>query len=243
MLDVNPRAVAGGNHPPVDPYDAWRAHIDDLRTEASNWLDGSAITSQAEADAVSKLLDAFRKAGKDADKARADEKRPHDDAAKVVQSKWKPLLDTADTCADTCKKVLSPWLQKLEEEQRAKAEEARRVAEAEAQKAAEAMRASDGTNIDAREQAEAQVRSAKLAEEAAKRAEGQKAHATGGERAIGLRTYYTPVMVDRKAALLHYLATDPDAVVAFLEGLAKADVQRGLRQIPGFEVNPEKRVA
>lgn len=236
-------ATIGHNNPPVDPFDAWRAHIDDLRTEAGNWLDGSAITSQAEADAVSKLLDAFRKAGKDADKARAEEKRPHDEAAKAVQSKWKPLLDTADRAADTCKKVLAPWLQKLEEEQRAKAEEARRVAEAEAQKAAEAMRASDGTNIDAREQAEAQVRSAKLAEEAAKRAEGQKAHATGGDRAIGLRTYYTATLTDRKAALFHYLERQPEEFVTLLQRLADADVRRGLRQIPGFEVTEEKRVA
>jgi hypothetical protein len=236
-------AIIGHNNPPEPtPFEAWKAHLDDLRTEAGHWLDGSAITSQAEADAVSKLLDAFRKAGKDADKARAEEKRPHDEAAKAVQQMWKPLLDTAELASDTCKKVLAPWLQKLEEEQRAKAVAARKQAEEEAQKAAEALRAS-GTEIDAREQAEAQVRSAELAQAHAERAEKQKAHAKGGERAVGLRTYYTPVMVDRKAALLHYLAQQPDAFADLLQKLAEIDVRGGKRSIPGFEVREDRRVA
>src|SRR3546814_6319433 len=45
------------------------------------------------ADAVGKLLDMIRQAKKAADEQRVIEKKPYDDAAKAVQTKYKPLID------------------------------------------------------------------------------------------------------------------------------------------------------
>jgi len=64
--------------------------------------------------------------GKLADENRKEEKRPHDDAAKVVQSKWKPILDRAALAIDVCKKALTPYLAEKERKQALVAEAARR---------------------------------------------------------------------------------------------------------------------
>ena len=53
---------AGHNQPPKTPFEAAEDRIDTLHIEAINWFDGEAIENQGQADAVSKLVDDFRKA-------------------------------------------------------------------------------------------------------------------------------------------------------------------------------------
>lgn len=240
--DVERLGIGGNNPPEPTPHDAFTAHIEDLFTEASNFLDGEPIASEGQANAVSALLDQIRKAGKDADACRAAEKKPHDDAGKAVQAKWKPLLDKADLAVNAAKKALAPWLMKVEEENRAKAEAARKEAEAKAQAARDALAAADTSNLAAQAEAEALVKEAAKAEKVATKAEGAKAHATGGARAVGLRSYFYPELLDPALALAHYRATQPGALRGFLVELAKTDVLNGTRTIPGFEVI-EERVA
>lgn len=238
----NPRVVLGNNNPPADALGAFTTHITDLRLEAGNWLDGSPIENQAQADEVSRLLDELRRARKDADAARAEEKKPHDDQAKAVQAKWKPLLDTADLAADGCKKALAPWLQKVEEQQRAAAEAARREAERQAEEARAALAAAAGNDIAAREEAEALVTQAKAAERAASKAEQERPQAHGGARATSLRTSYEPVLTNGVEAARHYWTAERDACEAFFLSLAQKDVRAGKRQIPGFEIREERHV-
>lgn len=235
-------ATIGHNKPPVDPFEAFDLHLGDLFMEARNHLDGAGIKSDAEAEAVSKLLDLIRTAGKDADKARAAEKKPHDDLGKAVQAKWKPLLDRADMAVDTCKRVLTPWLQRKAAEQAAAAEVARREADRVAEIAAEAMRQTNVNDLAAREAAEALVKDAAKAEAAANRADKVRPQATGGARATTLRTTYRPELIDASAALRHYVATNPEAIKACLLGLAETDVRAGKRQLPGFTVHEEHSV-
>jgi len=235
-------AEIGHNRPPEDAFAAFNAHIGDLFEEAKNFLDGAGIASEPEAEAVSKLLDLIRTASKDADKARAAEKKPHDDAGKFVQAKWKPLLDRCDLAVDTCKKALTPWLQKKAAEQAAAAEAARAEAEARQAAAAEAVRQTDVGDLAGREAAEALVKDAAKAEADAKRADRARPQATGGARATTLRTYYRPELTDASAALRHYVATNPAAIKACLQGLAETDVREGRHTIPGFTVISEQRV-
>ncbi len=235
-------AGVGHNNPPVDPFDAFDTHLGDLFLEARNFLDGAGVNSEPEAEAVSKLLDMIRTAAKDADKARAAEKKPYDDAGKVIQAKWKPLLDRAELAVDTCKRALGPWLRKQQEAAQAAAEAARLEADAKAAEAAEAMRATDVTDLAGREQAEALVEAAKLAERDAARAEKVRPQATGGARATTLRSYWRAELTDASAALRHYVATDPDAIKACLLGLAETDVRAGKRSIPGVAAIEEQRV-
>src|SRR3546814_16342347 len=59
--------------------------------------------------------------------------------------------------------------------------------------------------------------------EAAK-ADKAKAHASGGSRAIGLRTYYTAELVAPVAALKHYKQAQPEALKAWLLDQGQKDV-------------------
>lgn len=228
----------GHNRPP--PFDTWSIHISDLFEEGKNFLDGSPIGSDDEAAEVSKLLDAFRKAGKDADAARAAEKKPHDDAAKAVQAKWKPLIDRAGMGADGCKAALTPWLRKKDEEARAAAEVARQEAARIAAEAEKARLAAQSGGLEAREAAEAAAKEAERAQAVAAKADKQKAAAKGGDRAVTLRSRWECEIADRRALLNHYAVRRPDDLTAWLLDMAKADVRSGIRSLPGVNITEVK---
>lgn len=245
-------AKIGDNNPPgKTPFERVSERIDDLWTEAKNWLDGSKVTTETESEAVSKLLDDFRKAEKEADDARKAEVKPYDEAKAEIQARYAPLI--ADTKAvkgrtvlaiEACKAALAPWLAKKEAEQKAIAEAARKEAEEKQRAALEAMaKAREANDLAQREEAEAALQDAKRADQAASRAEKTKAHATGGARAVGLRTSYAPELTDGVAAARHYWATRRADMEMFLLDQARKDVAAGVRKIPGFTINEIKGVA
>lgn len=240
--DVVVAAGLGHNNPPEPtPFDGFSVHIRDMFGEAKNFLDGDEIASDGQAQAVAALLDQLRTARKDADKARADEKKPHDDASKAVQAKWKPLLDMCELGEKTAKEALAPWLLKQEAEQRAQADAARRDAEEKARIAAEAARAAPANDLTAREDADRLIKDAENAAKFASKAEKAKANATGGARAVGLRSYFTATLTDPVEALKHYKQTRPDDLKAFLLSLAQTDVSNGARSLPGFQIIEERK--
>lgn len=234
--------MTGHNAPP--PYEAFSLHIEELIENAKQFLDGEPIANQGQADEVGKLLDMIRTAKKDADKERAAEKKPHDDAGKAIQAKWKPLLDRCDIATDTAKKALVPWLEKLEAEQRAAAAKAREEAEAARLAALEAERAAKASvDLEAAERAEQARKDADIAQAQANRADKAKAHAAGGSRAIGLRSYWIAELVDPVAALKHYKQAQPELLKAWLLEQAQKDANAGKRTIPGFAINEDRRAA
>ena len=125
---------AGHNNPPSDA--AFALHIDDLFALLSDTLAGGEVSTDKQEASIDGLMDEFRKASKDADKARAEEKKPHDEAAKAVQVKWKPIIEKADRGTSACKEALTPY---RTAKQRAKDEAARKARE-EAEAKAEAAR-------------------------------------------------------------------------------------------------------
>lgn len=234
-VPLNPRAVIGGNNPPVDPFDAISTHIDDLFDEAKNHLDGEPIANQGQADAIQKLADDAHDAWKAAEDARKIEKKPHDDAAKAVQAKWTPLTSKAELAKQTALRALTPWKveqQRIKDEAAAKA---RAEAEAIAQAAREAAQAAAAANdLSAREEAETLLKAADKASKTANRIE---------RAPTGLRTVWRAEITDRRAALNHYLKAAPDEFVEVIQRLASADVRAGLRNIPGVEAIEEKKAA
>lgn len=245
------RVVSAADNGAPDPFGAITAHIEDTLTEARNFADGTAIENQAQADAVSRLIDDLRKADKVADEARVKEAAPFNEEVAAIQARYNvyiaPLKNRTPgkipLAIEALKKTLAPWLAAIEAENARKAAEARREAEAKAQAAADAVRAAQAaSDLVARENAEALVQEARAAETQANRAEATKAHATGGERAVGLRDNWIPKLTDGQAALRHYWTTNRPALEAFALDLAKTDVRAGKRQIPGFEVVNERRI-
>ncbi|GLV28157.1 hypothetical protein TomTYG75_06810 [Sphingobium sp. TomTYG75] len=247
-ITENPRAVIGGNNPPEpNPFEAMQIHILDLMETAQGFLDGEPIENQATADIVGKLIDEARKARNDADAMRKAEAKPFDEGKAAVQAKWTPLTDDKKgKCAliiDTAKKALVPWLEKLEADQRAEAEKARQEAEAKRQAALKAEREAASANLEAIERVELARKEADAAERAANKADKAKAHASGGGRAIGLRSYWIAELVDPVEALKHYKQAQPELLKAWLLEQANKDVHSGKRAIPGVSVKEHRRAA
>lgn len=234
--EVETYAGIGHNNPPR-PYDAIKAHVDDLYAEAKLWLDGDPIKTPEQAAEVERLLDMIREAEKAADEARKLENKPFDEGKAEVQERYNTLIGKTKSvtgktvlAAEACKAALKPWREAREAEARAAAEEGRRAAEEAAQRAAEAARAAAANDLSAREDADALIKQADQAAKAASRAE--KDAATG----LGLRTTYRPVLVNGTDAARHFWATRREDCERFFTGLAAEEVRGGKRQIPGFDV-------
>jgi hypothetical protein len=103
------------------------------------------------------------------------------------------------------------------------------------------MRAAAADDLEAREAAEALIADAEAAAKLAKAAAGDKAHATGGSRAMGLRSVWKAELKDAQIAAGFFWKRDPSVFNAFLQKLADEDVRSGKRSIPGFDVT-EARV-
>jgi len=237
-------ASIGHNNPPEPtPYDKCVEDVEAYYNEAKSWLDGDPIDSEPLADGVSKLLDSLRKLSKEVDACRKEEAKPFDDGKKEVQERYNPLLEKCKTAQDVCKKALTPWLEKLDAEKRAKEEAARKEAEEKRAAAQEEMRkAQESADLEARERAEAMAKEAKKAEAAADRASKDKAHAKGGARAVGLRTVYEPEITDPVAAARHFWTVRRTQMDEFILTLARQEVDKGIRNIPGVVVH-ERKVA
>lgn len=219
------------NNPPV--FEAFSLHVEELMIEASNFLDGKPIENQGQADDVGKLLDAIRKVKKDADGARAEEKKPFDEGARSVQTKWKPLLERCDTVADVAKRALTPWLQKLEDEQRAEANRKAELAEAARLAALAAEReASNAPDLDAAERAKEAIKFAEKAERAAAKAGNAKPQAVGGSKAIGLRISWTAEVTDPVAFARWLWTARRDDYLEWLQSMAD-QMARTRPAVPG----------
>lgn len=236
--------TAAHHIPNATPFDLITEDADSFLTEARNWADGAAIENQAQADDVSRLIEHGRKLAKAADDARKEENRPHDEAKARVQEKYAPLFADPKTknpgrvfkAIDALKATLQPYLARLDAEKREAERKAREEAEAKAREAAEAMRAAAANDLGAREEAEAKAREAEAAERAAKQAAADKAHASGGDRAMGLRTVWKATVTDARSALAHYYRINPDAFLPLVQKLADDDVRSGKRSgVPGVE--------
>lgn len=227
----NERITMGGNNPPA--FDAHKANVDDLREEAKVWLDGKAVTSAEEAEALNTLLDMARAAGKSADDQRTIEKKPHLDAGKAVDKQWKPLIDGAETIAALCKKVLTPW--NIAEANR-KAEVARKAAAdaAEEQRLAREAERSATTLEDA-EQADQFEESAKQAVKVAKTAE--KAASSG----LGLRTSYRAEITDFAVAARHFWQPHHHRFVELVQQIADEQARVVKADMPGIKVTAEQK--
>lgn len=245
-------ATIGHNNPPT-PFEMSRDEIEGLLVEARNWCDGTGVDNQEQADEVSKLLSKIREAANRADDRRAEEKRPHDDAAAEVQGRYNPLIagfktaikgqkGKATIAAEACKAALAPFLQRQEAEKRAAAEAARAEAEKAAREAALAFAVTRHSDLEGREHAEALLADAKTADRAAGAAERDRTAARGGGRAVSLRTSYRAELTDANAfARWAWINAKPE-LIAHLTTMAERRVAAGQRDIPGVTVHSDQKV-
>lgn len=227
--------------PNATPDIAFSMAVDDLYAEAANFVDGAPVETQGQADALAKIITDAKLIRKDADAARKTEKQPHDEAAKAVQAKWMPVLTKVDDVIAAVQKPLTSWLQAQEVEAQRVADEARANAYRLAAEAIAAAKTSGSLEdlTATRELQDAAVKAGKQANFAAK----AKSHVQGGGRAIGLRTYWEASLIDSAAALKWARETHPEQLREFLRELAGKAVNAGAREIPGFTITNQRKVA
>lgn len=219
----------GHNSPP--PFEALSLQIEDLFTLVSDSTAGGQVSTDEQEAALDGLLDEFRKVRKLADAARVDEKRPHDDAAKAVQTKWKPVLDRCDAAANEIKRLLTPYRTAKQAAKDEAARKAREEAEQRQREAEAALRQSD--NLEERFEAEAALKQAGKLVAVANRIDRE---------ATGLRTHWDAEITDRKAALKFYLNRNPEAFIEVMQRLADQDARGARPMVPGV-IYHERKVA
>lgn len=238
-------AVIGDNNPPAPtPIEAAREVLSDIETEASAWFDGADIENDAQADEVSRIIDAARKAKARFEADRKAEKQPHLDAGKAVDEAWKPITAAVDRVTEVAKGALTPWLLAQEKAKREREAEARRVADEAAAAARRAAEEADGSLATAKAR-DAAIAEAEAAQSRVAAAERDKAGAkgTGMARTVSLRTTWRAEVSDRRALLNHVARTRPADLDAFLSEWANREVRTGAREVPGVTVWEEKVAA
>lgn len=237
--DETPQAAPTNNPPPIAE---WGLTIDDLFAEAQNWCDGEPISTEGQAEEITKLIGMLEKAMKGASAAADAEKKPLHDAWKAKIAEWKPLLEKCEKAIRAAKRAMTPWLEIVAAENRRKQEEASKAAEAAAarlrEQAIASRESSDLRDDDVREQLE---RDAEEAAKAARIAASEKAVVRGGGKTVTLRDVWLVAINDRKALLQHYMRLRPDDLEAWLYDQARRDVREGARHLPGCNIWSEKK--
>jgi hypothetical protein len=109
------------NFQPANEYAALLDQLEALETSAANL---QTIESQQHADQAANIKDRLASVWKALDDLRDAEKRPHDEASRAVQTKYRPLLERAEAGKKRMIAMLTPWLRKLEDAARAAVEAA-----------------------------------------------------------------------------------------------------------------------
>lgn len=235
--------------PNATPFDLIVESIEDLIGEARNYADGVSVETQGQADDISRIIEGLNLNAKALDAERVVEKAPLDKQIAAIQDRYNLWIADRKNkspgkvwkAIDALKACLQPYLAKLEAKRAEEERVAREAAEAKAREAQEAIRAAAANDLGSREEAEEKVKAAAIAEAAARAAASNKAHAVGGNRAMGLRSRWIATVTDQHAAAGHYWRTNPGAFTALLSKLAQDDANSGKRSgIPGVEIVKER---
>lgn len=200
------------NNPP-DPIEQAVAPFNDAIEEAANWLDGSAVTDEAQMKAVDAVLRDIKAAHKAVTDAQKSATAPLHDAWKAEIARWKPTLDDLDMRKKGLVALVDAFKRKLAAEKAEAERKARAEAEAKMRAAQEAARKANAADLEAQHAArQAQAEADEAARLAAR---------ASRDTVKGLRETTMHEVTDYKA-LLHWVAkNDKDALAAFLSDYAR----------------------
>lgn len=199
--------------------------IEEVAHQAVAWLDKNGITDATSKDMAANYKDRLLDLRKSADLQREVEKRPHLEASRAVDAKWKPSIDLAQISADRLREALTVYMRAelAAEEKRRAAEVARQKAEHEAY-----LKANPMAEYTAEPEPEIVAAPVKV------QAGGQRGRKTG------LRTVTRVVVKDHAAALAFF--AESDDVRELVQKLAERATKAGVK-VPGAEVVTEKVAA
>lgn len=257
--DLNAEVTRSNLAPADDSLEGLRDAIDDLAREAERLIKAGAAKTEDEANQAADVANKLGTLRNRADKAREEEKRPHLQAGRDVDDKWRPIVTGADIYARLKEIVVTPFLKAALARKAAVELEARRVAaaaaevarkaEEEAKIAAEAAErqaggARDGEAAEAARVAQAEAeRQAEAAHEAQAKAEAvASAPVTVGTRgrSVGLRSKTVVTIVDRAATLAFF--ADRQEITDLLQKMADRAIAAGIA-VPGTQVSKDSKAA
>jgi hypothetical protein len=214
--------------------------IRDYAERALAWLKKTGVKDTQSKDMAANYRAKLLELKKQADTERELEKRPHLEASRAVDTKFKPLVEEADSAANELRDALTRYMReeeaRLEAERRAKWEQERAAVEA-ARREVEAQRAKHLTEnpIAALTEPEPDLPLMPAEPEPVKvQAGGQRGRKTG------LRTV-TRYVVNDHAAALAFFANSED-VKELIQKLADRASKAGVT-VPGVETVVEKVAA
>ena len=204
-------AGLGHNNPP-DPMEAVAAQYDDIISEATNWTDGSPVTTEAQMLSVDALIKGCKTYRADLAKAGKLCTEPLHTAWKASVAAVKVYTDDADRIQAALVASVGPFKSSLAAEKEAARRAAWQTAQDAERAAEELARAADASNLDAQRAADAARNAALDAKKAASAA--QK------DTVKGLRTVTHHEVCDMRA-LVNWIATnDKDAMAEFARAYA-----------------------
>ena len=204
-------AGLGHNNPP-DPMEAVAAQYDDIISEATNWTDGSPVTTEAQMLSVDALIKGCKTYRADLAKAGKLCTEPLHTAWKASVAAVKVYTDDADRIQAALVASVGPFKATLAAEKEAARRAAWQAAQDAERAAEELARAADVSNLDAQRAADAARNAALDAKKAATAAQKDKVK---GLRAV----QYHDIASMRD--LVNWIATnDKPAMAAFAEAYA-----------------------
>jgi hypothetical protein len=221
--------------PPDDSLEALRDAIDALAAEARRLIKAGAAPNQIESDRAADIATRLSELASKADKSRETEKRPHLEAGRQIDGKWKPVIAAADVYKDIKRVVITPFLNA----ENARLARERAEAERKHREQVEAQRQRDAETIRAAQAAGEAVEQINLPTAFDASAYTPVTAGTRG-RAIASKTFTSAEIEDYAAALAYFGSNDK--VREVIQSLADAQARAGIAA-PGCKIKKEKRAS
>ena len=230
---MNDQAPDRLHNQPPDPIDQALAPYCDAISEAENWLDGEAVQSEDQMQAVDQLKAEVHAALKAVKTGEESEAKPVYDEWKRIKARWKPTIDDLERIKKGLTALVDGFKRKLAAERAEAERKAREEADRKRRDAESKAAAVQTANIDAEREAAQAQHEAIEAQKAAR--DAQKA----SKEVKGLRTVTKYEITDHRA-LLHWIAqNDREAITAFIEEYARRHHAPG-SPMEGLKVWQEK---
>lgn len=247
-FEETPEGVAYLKTPEGRDWKAFKERTDTLTATGNMWItERPEITDDDMSGKLADYLEQCRKELKALEETRRGFKKPHEDAAKLVDARFSPLAIVLKKIGDLLKPRQTKYLQdkqrRIEEERRAKEAAAlKAIEEEEAAKKAASSGQGDviGNAVAAEEAATRATRLMAEADAAPKRAAAKGDYST---RAMSLRTVWKARVADIDEAFSHFKKSPEVMELLTRLACAEARATKGEQLIPGCQVYPEQAAA
>lgn len=225
---------AGDDAPPFDiaAVTAFSMQVVAFADACGKWRDLGKIQNTEQSAKLTDFVSGARRITKLIDDKRKADKKVWDDKGKAVQAAYSPLLDIMDRALNSVKPIQADWLKRENDRiarEKAAQDRIAREKTAEAERMAAAAAARNDAIGEAKAEA-ARKEAEKAMKDAARSVSAKAVSATGGGRAMSLRTIRTAEIHSLNSVYMHF--REHPAVIDLLQRLANEAVRQGVEFDP-----------